>query len=78
MSQTLQLQPWSPCDMAWLPRRFLSDELLGTLGTVYENAAELLSEFTQRAADESYGHWLRTQKERPEVEDRLLDVVSRR
>ena len=59
-----------------LPRRFLSDELLGTLGTAYKNAAKLLSEFTQRAADECHSYWLRTRKDRPDLEDLLLHKVS--
>ncbi len=56
-------------------RRFLSDELLGTLGNVYKSAARLMSELTQRGADDCHGYWTRTQEQHPGIEQLLLDKV---
>ncbi len=56
-------------------RRFLSDELLGTLGNVYKSAARLMAEITQRGADECHGYWTRTQREHPKIEQLLLHKV---
>ena len=63
-------------EVLWLLCRFLSDELLGTLGNVYQSAARLTSELTQRGADQCNGYWTRTQKEHPEIEGLLLDKVK--
>ena len=57
-------------------RRFLSDELLGTLGNVYKSAARLMSELTQRGADDCHGYWTRTQSGHPGLEQLLLDKVQ--
>ena len=73
---------WHRCSLvcnrtheSWLLRRFLSDELLGTLGNVYKSAARLMSELTQRGADDCHGYWMRTQEKHPNIEQLLLDKV---